>query len=124
MLPVLIDVAGKCARAWGRPACWLGLSVRYSSLRSPALPPPPRAASRAPRRLETMGVISIPSVQWMLQPSQYRSCLEEYYADWAPDKLGGIDTALAKYEGKEKQLFGALHRKYGKKVNLAKCSDK
>jgi hypothetical protein len=71
-----------------------------------------------------MGVISLPSLQRMLQPSPYHSCLQEYYADWAPDKLGGIDAALAKYEGKEKQLFGALQRKYGKKVNLAKCSGK
>eukprot|EP00967_Tisochrysis_lutea_P082025 scaffold113516_cov31-Tisochrysis_lutea.AAC.3 len=71
-----------------------------------------------------MGVVRFPNVSRMMYPNKYRVCLEEYYADWAPEKLGGIDAALTKYEGKEKQLFGTLQRKYGKKVNLAKCSSK
>jgi len=69
-----------------------------------------------------MGVVNIPDPNRWLNPNKHRVCLQEYYADWAPDKLGGIDAALTKYEGKEKQLFGALGRKYGKKVNLARCS--
>ena len=54
-------------------------------------------------------------------PNPYRPCLQEFYADWAPEKLGGIDDALSKYQGREKQLFGALSKKYGKKANFAKC---
>ena len=53
--------------------------------------------------------------------SPYRPCLQEFYADWAPEKLGSLDDTLAKYEGREKQLFGILGKKYGKKANFAKC---
>ena len=53
--------------------------------------------------------------------SPYRPCLQEFYADWAPEKLGGIDDTLLKYEGREKQLFGILSRKYGKRANFARC---
>ena len=54
--------------------------------------------------------------------SRYRPCLQEFYADWAPEKLGGVEETLGKYEGREKQLFAKLQKKYGKKANLAKCS--
>ena len=56
--------------------------------------------------------------------SPYRPCLQEFYADWAPEKLGGVDDALTKYEGREKQLFGIVSRKYGKKANFARCVPK
>ena len=72
-------------------------------------------------KLQAMGVIDVPDPSAVFYPNKYRPCLVEYYADWAPEKLGGVDDALAKYEGKERQLFGKLHRKYGKKVNLANC---
>jgi len=56
--------------------------------------------------------------------SPYRLCLQEFYADWAPEKLGTLDDTLSKYEGRERQLFGALKKKYGKPVNAAKCTPK
>ena len=105
-----------------------------------------------------------------LSSSPYRPCLQEFYADWAPEKLGGIDDTLSKYEGRERQLFGAqaprsecgrcapasgsvatpchrrhalvpslsplpapllpsrlsaaLNKKYGQKVNAARCTPK
>ena len=57
-----------------------------------------------------------------LSGSPYRPCLQEFYADWAPEKLGGLDETLRKYEGRERSLFGALQKKYGKKVNVARCT--
>ena len=72
-------------------------------------------------KLQYYGVFKQLPGYHMIAPNSYRPCLQEFYADWAPEKLGGVDDALAKYEGKERQLFGKLHRKYGKKVNLANC---
>ena len=60
----------------------------------------------------------------LLSPSVYRPCLQEYYADWAPEKLGGMDELLSKHEGRERQLFGALMKKYGKKVMYERCMPK
>ena len=60
----------------------------------------------------------------LLSPSPYRACLQDYYADWAPEKLGGMDELLSKNEGRERQLFGALMRKYGKKVQFERCVPK
>jgi hypothetical protein len=57
-------------------------------------------------------------------PNPYRVCLQEFYADWAPEKLGTLDETLGKYVGRERQLFGALGKKYGKKANFAKCVPK
>ena len=54
----------------------------------------------------------------------YRPCLQEYYADWAPEKLGSLDDTLSKWEGREKQLFGKLQQKYGKKAQYARCVPK
>ena len=53
----------------------------------------------------------------MFSTNPYRPCLQEFYADWAPEKLGNLDATLTKYEGREKQLFATLGRKYGKKVS-------
>ena len=77
--------------------------------------------------------------------------MQEYYADWAPEKLGTLDETLIKWEGKvracvrvrapavrtsaraplltaraprppqEKRLFAKLNQKYKKPVNVAKC---
>ena len=69
-----------------------------------------------------MGFIKIPSASSLFYESKYAPCLREFYADWAPEKLGEMHNTLAKFEGKEKQLFAKLGKKYGKKVNLAKCS--
>jgi len=40
--------------------------------------------------------------------------LAAFYAQYAPDKLDGIDAMLEKYAGKEDKLFAALVKKYGK----------
>lgn len=55
-------------------------------------------------------------------PLQYKPCLQEFYADYAPEKLGQLDDTLAKFEGREKQLFAKLSKKYGKKANIARCT--
>ena len=57
----------------------------------------------------------------IFSPNPYRSCLVEFYADHAPEKLGGVDDALAKYTGRERQLFGILSKKYKQKANFARC---
>ena len=59
--------------------------------------------------------------QSIFAPSPYRSCLAEFYADHAPEKLGGLDDTLFKYTGREKQLFGMLSKKYKQKANFARC---
>ena len=49
-------------------------------------------------RLDKLGVIKIPNFYG--SDSHYRPCLQEYYADWAPEKLGMLDDTLIKWEGK------------------------
>ena len=49
-------------------------------------------------RLDKLGVIKIPNFYG--SDSHYRPCLQEYYADWAPEKLGTLDETLLKWEGK------------------------
>ena len=66
-----------------------------------------------------MGMLKLPSLTGSDNP--YRPCLQEYYADWAPEKLGNLDSTLEKYTGREKTLFGILQRKYGKPVQPARC---
>jgi len=73
-------------------------------------------------KLQRMGVVKIPELGSLFTESKYAPCLREFYADWAPEKLGEMHNTLAKFEGKEKQLFGKLQKKYGKKVNLARCN--
>lgn len=51
-------------------------------------------------RLQSMGVIKFPSVGSLFTESKYAPCLREFYADWAPDKLGDMHSTLAKFEGK------------------------
>ena len=63
----------------------------------------------------------VPDVGKWARGNTYRPCLIEYYADWAPEKLGNVASNLQAWEGREKQLFAKLHKKYGKKANLAKC---
>ena len=70
-------------------------------------------------KLDQLGVIKIPNFYG--SDSHYRPCLQEYYADWAPEKLGTLDETLIKWEGKEKRLFAKLNQKYKKPVNVAKC---
>ena len=57
----------------------------------------------------------------LLNPNPYRPCLQEFYADWAPEKLGQLDSTLATYEGREKQLFAKLQKKYKQKASYMKC---
>ncbi len=68
--------------------------------------------------MQTNGWISVPGFG---SSSSYRPCLVEYYADWAPEKLGSVDATLKKYEGREKQMFGQLQKKYGKPANIKRC---
>ena len=72
--------------------------------------------------LQHLGIVKVPNL-WG-SDSKYRPCLQEYYADWAPEKLGTIDDILIQYEGREKQLFAKLNKKYGKQVQMAKCNHK
>ena len=60
----------------------------------------------------------------LIAANPYRPCLQEFYADWAPEKLGALDDTLNKYEGRERQLFSALGKKYGKKVQYERCQPK
>jgi len=69
-------------------------------------------------KLQYLGYIKMPT----FTQNPYRPCLQEFYADWAPEKLGDLDTTLSKFEGKERQLFGKLQKKYGKKANIARCT--
>ena len=82
----------------------------------------PLACSLLYRRLQYYGILTIPDPATMFKTNKYRPCLQEYYADWAPEKLGNLDENLRKYEGREKQLFGLLQKKYKQKVQTAKCS--
>ena len=72
-------------------------------------------------KLQYMGIVKVPNI-WG-SDSKYRPCLQEYYADWAPEKLGTMDDILIQYEGREKKLFAKLNKKYGKQVQIAKCKD-
>ena len=43
-----------------------------------------------------MGIIKMPNFSG--SDSKYRPCLQEFYADWAPEKLGSLDDTLFKYK--------------------------
>ena len=90
----------------------------------PATRPATAPGCSCARRLDQLGVIKIPNFYG--SDSHYRPCLQEYYADWAPEKLEprNLDETLRKYEGREKQMFAALGKKYGKKANFARCVPK
>lgn len=70
------------------------------------------------RRISAMGLLKTS----LFTENKFRPCLQAYYADWAPEKLGELDSTLAKFEGREKQLFAKLQKKYGKKANLDGCT--
>lgn len=73
-------------------------------------------------RLQQKG-IKMPGAD-LFSPSPYRPCLQEFYADHAPEKLGQLDSTLSSFEGREKQMFAKLSKKYGQKANFAKCVPK
>ena len=64
----------------------------------PATRPAAAPGCSCARRLDQLGVIKIPNFYG--SDSHYRPCLQEYYADWAPEKLGTLDETLIKWEGK------------------------
>ena len=64
----------------------------------PATRPATAPGCSCARRLDQLGVIKIPNFYG--SDSHYRPCLQEYYADWAPEKLGTLDETLIKWEGK------------------------
>ena len=64
----------------------------------PAIRPATAPGCSCARRLDQLGVIKIPNFYG--SDSHYRPCLQEYYADWAPEKLGTLDETLIKWEGK------------------------
>ena len=106
LAPVLINVFDRFAHLLASPALVAACQSRLT-----------RRCRWPLRSLQAYG-FKMPS----LSGSPYRPCLQEFYADWAPDKLGALDDTLSKYEGREKQLFGALKKKYGKPVNFARCT--
>ena len=73
-------------------------------------------------RLQTMG-IPLPG-QGIFSPNPSQPCLQAFYADWAPEKLGSLDRTLEDYKGREKQLFARLAKKYGKPNNVGACIPK
>jgi hypothetical protein len=75
-------------------------------------------------KLSTLGALKTLPGYHLLTPNPYRPCLRDFYADWAPEKLGTLDETLSSYEGRERQLFGKLQKKYGKKANFERCKPK
>ena len=75
-------------------------------------------------KLQKNNLISLPT--FIAGENPYKPCLMSFYADWAPEKLEprNLDETLRKYEGREKQMFAALGKKYGKKANFARCVPK
>jgi serine/threonine kinase 16 len=47
-------------------------------------------------------------------PPQYRRQLVQFYSLHNPEKLGSVDDILARYEGREDELFRTLQEKYSK----------
>ena len=45
--------------------------------------------------------------------TDYKAKLTEFYREHNPSKLASVDANLAKYEGKEDELFRKLYHKYG-----------
>ena len=127
--PTLIDVVSKCApppvsrppdsrllrhaRCRSRPQAAehgrdLDALVRVQSEQVPAVSAgAPRSSPPRPHR----------------RPLTLRDAIvQEFYADYAPEKLGNLDATLLKYEGREKAMFATLAKKYGKQANYAKCA--
>ena len=72
----------------------------------PATRPATAPGCSCARRLDQLGVIKIPNFYG--SDSHYRPCLQEYYADWAPEKLGTLDETLIKWEGKVRACVRVL----------------
>ena len=126
--PTLIDVVSKCApppvsrppdsrllrhaRSRSRPQAAghgrdLDALVRVQSEQVPAVSAgAPRSSPPRPHR----------------RPFTRDAIAQEFYADYAPEKLGNLDATLLKYEGREKAMFATLAKKYGKQANYAKCA--
>jgi len=49
-------------------------------------------------------------------PNPHRQRLVEFYTNYAPDKLSGVDGALEKYKGKEDEMFKLLEKKYAPQI--------
>jgi len=75
-------------------------------------------------KLQAIGALKMVPGYYMFAPSPYRSCLQEFYADFAPEKLGSLDETLSKYENREMQLASMLSKKYKQKANFARCKPK
>ena len=68
------------------------------------------------------GVYTVSSSIGLVQT--YQQEVEAFYREHNPGKLGTVPALLRKYEGREKQMFAALGKKYGKKANFARCVPK
>lgn len=85
----------------------------------------PAAAPMLLSLIDHLQVMGIPMPgQGIFAPNPYRPCLQDFYADYAPEKLGNLDKTLEEFKGREKQLFGRLSKKYGKKAEFARCVPK
>jgi hypothetical protein len=58
-------------------------------------------------------VVASPAVTPLKNASDVRSRLQRFYSKYQPDKINNADGILAKYEGREEDLFAALVNKYG-----------
>ncbi|KAL7998982.1 putative Zinc finger, RanBP2-type, EF-hand domain pair, Zinc finger, RanBP2-type superfamily [Plasmopara halstedii] len=54
--------------------------------------------------------------------TNYRDRLTAFYQQYNPSKLSAVDTTLAKYKGREDQLFQMLEQKYVKKTPVGSTS--
>jgi len=54
------------------------------------------------------------------QENPHRARLVEFYTNYAPDKLSGVNTALEKFKGKEDQMFQVLEKKYAAQIKEKK----
>ncbi|CAM9665337.1 unnamed protein product [Chrysoparadoxa australica] len=59
-----------------------------------------------------------------LEPKQsYRERLAAFYCQHNPEKLGDVDSLLAKYQGEEKKMFQRLYKKYDVSLTQAEGTD-
>ena len=117
LAPVLLDVFDKLQGAQASP-----YHTQHTTTNSSLLT---RVSLRfVPFVNAAHGMLNSLPMYHLIAANPYRPCLQDFYADWAPEKLGGLDDTLQKYEGREKQLFGALGKKYGKRVQYERCVPK
>ena len=69
-------------------------------------------------RLEHMGIIKMPNFSG--SDSKYRPCLQEFYADWAPEKLGTLDDTLIKWEGRVRRQWVPMELRNVAGVRIAR----